>query len=66
MLSAIPTAGAGVITSGLLIYFLKIRGHKLPLLGLVTCSLAVLTVFGFLIHCPTPDLAGVTVPYADG
>ncbi|CAI8015497.1 Solute carrier organic anion transporter family member 4C1 [Geodia barretti] len=63
---AIPTAGAGVITSGLLIYFFKIRGRKLPLMGLVTCSLAVLTVFGFLIHCPTPELAGVIVPYPDG
>ena len=65
-LPGIPAAGAGVIFSGLLIYFFKIRGRKLPLMGLVSCSLAVFTVFGFLIHCPTPQLAGVIVPYADG
>lgn len=64
--TAIPTAGAGVISSGLLIYFFKIKGRKVPLLGLGAGSLAVLTVFVFLIHCPTPDLAGVIVPYADG
>lgn len=64
--SAIPSAGAGVITSGLIIYFFKIKGRKVPILGLVAATLALLTVFGFLVHCPTPDMAGVVVPYADG
>ena len=64
--TAIPTAGAGVVASGLIIYFFKIKGRRVPFMGLVLSILVSVTLLAFLIHCPTSDLAGVIVPYADG
>lgn len=63
---AIPSGGAGVVTGGLIIYFSKAKGRRLPLTQLAISAIAVLPFLGLLITCPTSQIAGITAAYPDG
>ena len=55
-----------MIAGALIIYFTKSKGRQVALINWIVSLLIIPPVFVFLIHCPTLNLTGVTVPYADG
>ena len=64
--AAIPAGGAGVIAGALIIYFTKSKGREVALINWIVSLLIILPVLVFLVHCPTLNLSGITVPYSDG
>ena len=64
--AAIPAGGAGVIAGALIIYFTKSKGRQVALINWIVSLLIILPVLVFLVHCPTLNLSGITVPYSDG
>ena len=64
--TAIPTGGAGVITGALSIYFTKSKGHQVSFIHATISFFLIIPMLMFLVHCPTLNLAGVTVECPDG
>ena len=64
--TAIPMGGTGVIVGALIIHFTKSKGRRVSLIHAIISLLLILPMLMFLVHCPTLDLAGVTVGYQDG
>lgn len=58
--------GTGVIVGALIIHFTKSKGRRVSLIHAIISLLLILPMLMFLVHCPTLDLAGVTVEYQDG
>lgn len=55
-----------MVVGGLIIYFLKAKGHQIPLVQLAMGAVAILPLLALLISCPTSQIAGITAAYPDG
>ena len=56
----------GVVTGALIIYFWKPKGRKTAVIQFVVVLIGIPFVLLFLLRCPSYNVAGVVVPYADG
>ena len=56
----------GVASGALLVYLWKPKGRQTSLIQLVVVAVAIPFVFLFLSKCPSYNVAGIVVPYADG
>ena len=64
--SAIPSAGVGVVTGTIIIYFVKSKGKGSALVHWVAVAIALAPMFAFFGHCPTLPIAGITTEYSSG
>ncbi len=58
--------GIGTITGGIILYVTKLRGKKLALFITIVILIMVPITPSFLLNCPSLQVAGISVPYADG
>ncbi|XP_054996085.1 solute carrier organic anion transporter family member 4A1 [Sorex araneus] len=60
----VPAGGGGTFLGGFLASRSKLRGAGLARLCLLCTLTSLLAVLAFLLHCPDPPIAGVTVTYS--
>lgn len=65
-LIGIPSGGTGVLAGGLIIYFTKAKGRRVPLIKWILTVLTICVIPIFLIHCSTINLVGIKQSYPDG
>ena len=56
----------GVLTGSLIIHLCKLNGRQAGAILWVALLLSIPTTFLYFLKCPSLQVAGITVPYADG
>lgn len=64
--AAISTGAFGVLAGALVIYFAKSNPRTVAMINWIAILIAAPTLLVYLIRCPSVQLAGVNVPFADG
>jgi organic anion transporter 4A len=59
----IVSATCGVFLGALILFFTKMKGRKVMLFTFVLITVMILFNPSFLIHCPSPQIVGVTTPF---
>ena len=54
----------GVITGAVIVH--RRKAHTVALIHWILALCTLLPLLGLFIHCPSVNLAGVSVPFADG
>lgn len=62
----ITAALGGILTGAFIIYLWKPKGRKTVLVQVIVVFITIPSTLGYLLRCPTPSIAGITTPYADG
>ena len=62
---AIPAGGLGTIVGTVIAYLLKADTKKISIVTWVSSILAIPALFGFFVSCPSLEIAGITMPYAN-
>ena len=56
----------GVLTGSVIIHLCKLNGRQAGTILWVALLLCIPTTFLYFLKCPSLQIAGITVPYADG
>ena len=56
----------GCITGAACLYVVKLKGRKVVALFWLVMLISIPTSTAFLLYCNTQNVAGISVPYADG